>query len=179
MEPLFETSEEAVPEHSLAALHGLGALVVGAAAWSGAAAVFGPWALPAAAGLGWLVAWSCRYGGRALDTPIRVIAWLLSLAAVLSGLAALSVFSVLQAAPDASLDPRQEVAGAWSLFAEPPWFGSAAVLLALVGAGRALRVPAPPRPAAAERAAGSVRELHPSGPPRGRPDEGAPTSRVA
>jgi hypothetical protein len=139
MDDLFAAPEEAVPEHSLAALHGLAALVVGTFAWSGAAALFGGWSLLAAPGLGWLVAWACRYGARRMSAGVRAIAWSLSIGSALAGLAALATFSVLQASPDAGLDGRGVAEAAWSLFAAPPWFGSFVVLLVMPGTSRALR----------------------------------------
>lgn len=189
MDPVFDPPAEAMPERSLAALHGLVALAIGAFVWSGAAAVFGMWALPVAPALGWLVAWSCRYGGRSLDTAVRVIAWLLSLAAVLAALAAVMVFSALQGS-HAGLDARQVLAGSWALFAEPPWFGSAAVLLTLVGAGRALRAGSTGVPARAAASGTADPEHAPEHVGSGwsvvrpsvvvgRSDQDRPTSRVA
>jgi hypothetical protein len=127
------------PEHFLAALYGFSALALGAAVWSAMAVLFGVWSLPAVPGLGGLVAWACRYGGRCTDTIVRATAWLLALAGVLLALFAFSAFSVTQGAPDSGFGLLAVGLECWRLFAEPPWFGSAAVLLALAGARRALR----------------------------------------
>jgi hypothetical protein len=139
MEDLLAPTDDPVPERSLAAACGLGALLVGAFSWSGAAAVLGAWSLPLAPALGWLVAWSCLHGGRRASAGVRVIAWLLSIAAALAGLAALAAFSAYQAAPDAGVDGRAMAEACRGLFAAPPWFGSVAVLLAMAGTSRALR----------------------------------------
>ncbi len=128
-----------VPEHFLAALYGLFAIALGATVWSAMAAVFGVWSLSAAPGLGWLIAWTCRYGGRRTDAFVRVAAWLMALAGVLLALLVFSAFSVTRARPTRASDSARLVSGTSGLFAEPPWFGSAAVLLALVGTWRALR----------------------------------------
>jgi hypothetical protein len=130
---------EVVPEHFLALFYGLLALALGATVWSAMAAVFGLWSLSAAPGLGWLIAWACRYGGRRPDTSVRVTAWLLGLAGVLVALFAFSAFSVTQTSPDSGFQLRAVALEYVRLFAEPPWFGSAAVLLALAGTWRALR----------------------------------------
>jgi hypothetical protein len=131
--------EEVVPEHFLASLYGLVALALGAAVWSAMAVLVGPWALPVVPGLGWMVAWACRHGGRCSDTFVRSAAWVLALSGTLLALLALSVFSVTQASPDSGFDGRAMGLEYLRLFAEPPWFGSAAVLLTLAGARRALR----------------------------------------
>jgi hypothetical protein len=130
---------EVVPEHSLALLYGIFALALGATVWSAMAAVSGPWALPAAPGLGWMIAWGCRYGGRRSDTFVRAAAWALALAGVLLALFAFSAFSVTQTSPDSGFQFHAVGLEYLRLFAEPPWLGSAAVLLALGGARRALR----------------------------------------
>jgi hypothetical protein len=127
------------PEHCLALLHGMVALALGATVWSGMAAVFGVWSLSAVPGLGWMVAWACRHGGRRTDTFVRVAAWLLAIAGVLLALFEFSAFSVTQGSPDSGFRLRAVGLEYLRLFAEPPWFGSAAVLLALAGAWRALR----------------------------------------
>jgi hypothetical protein len=127
------------PEHFLASLYGILALVLGTTVWSAMAAVFGQWSLLAVPGLGWLIAWACRYGGRRADTVVRVAAWLLALAGVLVALFMFSAFSVTQSSPDSGFRFRAVGLGYLGLFAEPPWFGSAAVLLALAGAWSALR----------------------------------------
>ncbi len=132
------------PEHSLATLYGILALVLGATVWSALAALFGVWSLPAAPGLGWLIAWACRYGGRRADTMVRATASLLAFTGVLLALFAFSAFSVTQASPDSGFQLHVVGLECLRLFAEPPWFGSAAVLLALAGAWRALRE-RPPR----------------------------------
>jgi hypothetical protein len=132
--------DPAVPEHFLAALYGASALALGAAVWSAMAAVFGAWSLAVVPGLGWMVAWACRYGGRRDDSFIRAAAWLLALAGVLLALLLLSVFSVTQTSLDPGSRSREIGLEYLRLFAEPPWFGSVAVLLTLAGAWRALRV---------------------------------------
>jgi len=139
METLSAEVGQPVPEHFLSSLYGIFALALGATVWSAIAAVFGAWSLPVVPGLGWLVAWACRYGGRRTDAFVRVAAWLLALAGVLLALFVFSAFSATLASPDSGF--RLHVVGLayLGLFAEPPWFGSAAVLLALVGTWRALR----------------------------------------
>ena len=127
-----------VPEHLLAVLYGIFALALGAAVWSGMAAVFGAWSLPAVPGLGWMIAWACRYGGRRTDAFVRAVAWLLPLAGILLALFAFSAFSATQSSPDSGFRLHAVGLEYLRLFAEPPWFGSAAVLLALAGARRAL-----------------------------------------
>jgi len=134
---------EVIPEHFLALLYGLGALVLGAAVWSAMAVLFGLWSLLAAPGLGWLIGWACRYGGRREDSFIRTSAWLLSAAGALSALFVQSAFSLTQASPDAGFQVRAAGLEYWRLFADPPWFGSATLLVALAGAWRALRVGPP------------------------------------
>jgi hypothetical protein len=133
------TSAGTVPEHSIAAVFGFAAAIVGAFAWSGATAVFGAWALVAAPGLGWLVAWSCRYGGGRTSAGIRAMGWLLPVVSAFLGLVALSTFTALLGSPDAGVDPRTVVEGCRALFAAPPWLGSLAVLFVLAGVPRALR----------------------------------------
>ena len=142
---------EAGPEHFLASFYGILALSLGATVWSAMAAVFGLWSLLVVPGLGWLVAWACRYGGRRTDTSVRAAAWLLAFAASLLALFAFSTFSVTQTSPDSGFQIRAVALEYLRLFAEPPWFGSAAVLLALAGAWRALRDPPSRRPAALPR----------------------------
>ena len=132
-------ADPTVPEHFLASLYGILALALGAAVWSAMAAVFGVWSLVAVPGLGWLIAWACRYGGRRTDAFVRAVAWLLALAGVLLALFAFSAFSVTQSSPDSGFRFHAVGLECLGLFAEPPWFGSAAVLLALAGARRALR----------------------------------------
>jgi hypothetical protein len=142
-DPLMETPSaevgQPVPEHFLASLYGILALVLGATVWSAMAAVFGAWSLPVVPGLGWLVAWACRYGGRRTDGFVRVAAWLLALAGVQLALLMFSVFSATLGSPDSGSGLRSVGLEYLRLFAEPPWFGSAAVILALAGARRALR----------------------------------------
>jgi hypothetical protein len=136
----FVAEDEARPEHFLASFYGTFALLLAAAVWSAMAAVFGPWSLAAAPGMGWLIAWSCRYGGRRADTFVRATAWLLGFAGTLLALLVFSAFSVTQTSPDSGFDSRAVALEYLRLFAEPPWFGSAAVLLAMAGVRRALRV---------------------------------------
>jgi hypothetical protein len=126
-------------EHFLAALYGAGAIALAATVWSGMAAVFGAWSLPAAPGLGWVIAWACRYGGRRTDAGVRATAWLLAIAGVLLALFEFSAFSATQGAPDSGLRLQAVGIEYLRLFTEPPWFGSAAVLLALAGTRGALR----------------------------------------
>jgi hypothetical protein len=140
-------SDQTVPEHFLALLYGVSALAIGATVWSAMAAVFGAWSLPVVPGLGWLVAWACRYGGRRTDAFVRSVAWLLALAGVLLALFMFSVFSATLGSPDSGFRLQAVGLEYLRLFTEPPWFGSAAVLLALVGTWRALR-DRPPRRAA-------------------------------
>jgi hypothetical protein len=137
--------DEAGPEHFLASFYGSFALLLAAAVWSAMAAVFGPWSLPAAPGMGWLIAWACRYGGRRADTFVRATAWLMGFAGTLLALLVFSAFSVTQTSPDSGFDSRAVALEYLRLFAEPPWFGSAAVLLALAGVRRALREGPAPR----------------------------------
>jgi len=136
--------DQTVPEHFLAALYGIFALALGATVWSAMAAVFGAWSLPVVPGLGWLIAWACRYGGRRTDAFVRVVGWLLALGGVLLALFAFNAFSVTQCSPDSGF--RLQVVGLeyLRLFAEPPWFGSAAVLLAMIGTWCALARPSVP-----------------------------------
>jgi len=136
--PIAETDPPA-PEHFLAVLHGLAALVLGAAVWSALAALFGPWSLLVAPGLGWLVAWACRYGGRRPDGFVKGAAWLMAPAGVSLALLAFSAFSVTQSPPDSSQRLRSIGVVYAGLFTEIPWSGSVAVLLALAGAWFALR----------------------------------------
>jgi hypothetical protein len=151
VDPSFMAEGEAVPEHFLAWLYGISALVLGAAVWSAMVAVSGPWALPAVPALGWMIAWACRYGGRRTDTFVRVVAWVLVPAGVLLALFAFSTFSVTQTSPVSGFQLPTVGLEYVRLFTEPPWLGSAAILLALAGAGRALR-DRPARPATARRA---------------------------
>lgn len=139
MDTLSAEAEPVGPEHFLAALHGVFALALGATVWSAMAAVFGVWSLPAAPGLGWLIAWACRYGGRCADTVVRATAWLMAFAGALLALFVFSAFSVTQSSPDSGFLLHSVGLECLRLFAEPPWFGSAAVLLTLAGARRALR----------------------------------------
>jgi hypothetical protein len=131
--------DPAASVHFLASLYGVFALALGAAVWSALAALFGVWSLPAVPGLGWLVAWACRYGGRCADAFVRVAAWLLALAGVLLALLAFGAFAVTQSSPDSGFRLHAVGLECLRLFAEPPWFGSAAVLLTLAGARFALR----------------------------------------
>ncbi len=139
MDTLSYEADPIVPEHFLAALHGAFALAIGATVWSAMAALLGPWSLTAVPGLGWMIAWACRYGGRRVDTVVRTTAWLLALAGALLALFAFSAFSVAQGSPDSGFRFQAVGLECLGLFAEPPWFGSAAVLLALAGAWSALR----------------------------------------
>jgi len=139
MDTLSAEADPIGPEHFLAALYGIFTLLLGATVWSAMAAVFGVWSLPAVPGLGWMIAWACRYGGRCADTVVRATAWLLALAGVLLALFVFSAFSVTQSSPDSGFLLHAVGPEYLRLFAEPPWFGSAAVLLALAGAWRALR----------------------------------------
>ena len=148
VDPCLTEEGEAGPEHFLASFYGLLALSLGATVWSAMAAVFSLWSLLAVPGLGWLIAWACRYGGRRTDTFVRAAAWLLAVAGVLLGLFAFSAFSVTQTSPDSGFQVRPVAFEYLRLFAEPPWFGSAAVLLALAGVWRALRDPPSRRTAA-------------------------------
>ena len=130
--------DEPVAEHFLAVSYGLGAAMLGAAVWSGAAAVFDGWALLAAPGVGWLAGWGCSHGARRPDEFSRAAAWVLGTLGILSGLAAYCAFSVVQAAPGSGLTARVLGTELVALVSEPPWFGSAAVVLALAGVPRAL-----------------------------------------
>lgn len=161
-----------MPEHLLASLYGISALALGAAVWSAMVALSGPWALPAVPGLGWMIAWACRYGGRRTDTFVRALAWLLGLAGVLLALFAFSAFSVTQTSPDSGFQLPAVGLEYLRLFAEPPWLGSAAVLLALAGARRALR-DRPTRQTTARPIHGSVRLVQGASPdaPRGAADD--------
>jgi hypothetical protein len=147
MDPSTDAEGEARPEHFLALFYGAFALALGATVWSAMAAVFGPWSLSAAPGLGWLIGWSCRYGGRRSDTFIRAGAWLLAFAGSMLALFTYVAFSVTQTSPDSGFEIRAVASEYLRIFGEPPWFGSAAVLLALAGTWRALRDP-PSRQAA-------------------------------
>jgi hypothetical protein len=138
MDTFSAEPRQPVPEHFLASLYGVFALVLGVAVWSAMAAVFGTWSLPAAPGLGWMIAWSCRHGGRRADTFVRAVAWLMALAGALLALFTFSAFSVTQTPPDSGLRLQSVGLECLRLFAEPPWFGSAAVSLALAGAWSAL-----------------------------------------
>jgi hypothetical protein len=139
MEAMPIPGDDVVAEHFLASLYGSAAAVLVAVVWSSVAAVFGLWSLLAAPGAGWLIGWACRHGGRRLDTAVRVTGWLLSASGAALALLAFSAFSAGQASPDAGLQLRVLGVEYLRLFAEPPWFGSAAVLLALNGTSRALR----------------------------------------
>jgi hypothetical protein len=139
MDARFEVRGEARPERFLAALYGVIAMVLGGGTWSAIGALFGPWSLLAAPGPGWLVGWACRHGARRMDTLIRVIAWLESLAAVLAGLLALSAFTVIQSSPDSGLSLGAVGSGCLRMFSEPPWLGAAAVLLGMIGTWHSLR----------------------------------------
>ncbi len=129
-------------EHSLAVLHGLGGALLGAAVWSGAAAVFDAWSLLAAPGVGWLAAWSCSRGTRP-DGFGRAASWVLGTVGILCGLLAYCAFSVAHASPDSEFQLQVLGAEYLRLLSAPPWFGSAAVLLALAGVPRALAARAP------------------------------------
>jgi len=141
VDPLPVEQDEVFPEHFLASLYGTLALALAATVWSAMAAVFGPWSLPAAPGVGWLIGWACRHGGRRMDPVIRAVSWLLALAGALLALFAFSVFSATQTSPDSGLQLRLVGAEYLRLFAEPPWFGSAAVLIVLSGTWYSLRGP--------------------------------------
>lgn len=156
-------SDTTVPEHFLAALYGCSALALGAAVWSAMAAVFGPWSLPAAPGLGWMIAWACRHGGRRADAVVRVTAWLLATAGALFSLLVLSVFAATQTSPDSGLRLHAVGLEYLGFFAEPPWFGSAAVLLTLAGTWSVLR-DLPSRRATARPALGLARAAVGAGP---------------
>jgi len=172
VDPSFNKEGEAGPEHFLASFYGISALSLGATVWSATAAVFGLWSLLAVPALGWLVAWACRHGGRRTDTFIRAAAWFLALAASLLALFAFSAFSVTQTSPDSGFQIRAVASEYLRLFAEPPWFGSAAVLLALTGAARALHDPPSGRTAArpGRRSAPAFGEARP-GALQATPDE--------
>ncbi|HVP14313.1 MAG TPA: hypothetical protein VMS88_02140 [Terriglobales bacterium] len=136
----FSASEpEPVPEHFLALLYGFAAVLLGAAVWSGIGVLSNLWSLLAVPGMGWIIGWSCLHGGRRGDTFIRASAWVLTVLGVVLGLFAQSAFSVVLGSPDSEFQARAAVLECWHSFAEPPWFGSASVLLALFGASRALR----------------------------------------
>ena len=166
------------PEHFLASLHGIFALALGVAVWSAMAAVFGVWSLPAVPGLGWLIAWACRYGGRRTDAFVRVAAWLLALAGVLLALFVFSAFSVTQGSPDSGFRFHAVGLEYLGLFAEPPWYGSAAVLLTLAGAWSALR-DRPARRAAAHPALELGYTVDGAGPGVPRPAADESGSRAA
>ena len=148
-----------MPEHLLASIYGLLALALGAAVWSATAVVFGVWSLPAAPGLGWLIGWACRHGGRRPDTFIRSLAWLLGFAGTVSALFVSSSFSVTQASPDSGFQLPTVALEFLRLFAEPPWFGSVAILAALSGTWVSLRERDAGR-ATLRRERGSVAPLH-------------------
>jgi hypothetical protein len=135
-----------VPEHFLALLYGSAALVLGGAVWSAMPPLFGGWSLLAAPGLGWLIGWSTRHGGRRLDAFVRTAAWLLAASGAVLALFAACAFLVTQSSPDAGFQIRVVGAEYLRLFAEPPWFGSLTVVLALGGTWRSLRVRARRRP---------------------------------
>lgn len=178
MNPSLTEKDETGPEHFLASFYGILALSLGATVWSAMAAVFGLWSLLAVPGLGWLVAWACRYGGRYTDTFVRVAAWLLALAGSLLALFAFSAFSVTRTSPDSGFQIRGVAFECLRLFAEPPWFGSAAVLLALAGAWRALRDP-PSRRTAARPGRRSVPALEGARPGASGAAQDEPGSRAA
>jgi len=154
VEPRLQTPGEVVPERFLAFLYGLGAVAVGAAVWSAMAVLGDLWSLPAVPVLGWMIGWACQHGGRRMDPVIRVTAWLATVAGALLALLMSTAFSLTQASPDGGFQ-----AGAVGLeyvrfFTEPPWFGSATVVLALAGAWWALRDAAPSRRVARPAPAG-------------------------
>lgn len=148
MDASFAEADPTPPEPFLALLHGCFALLLGAAVWSAMAVIFGAWSLPAAPALGWMIAWACRYGGRRSDALVRAEAWLLALGGIVLALFAYSAFSVTQSSPDSGFRLQAIALECLGLLTDPPWFGSAAVLLALAGARRALRA-GPPRRASA------------------------------
>lgn len=152
MEPPREVDEEVVADRLLTVLHGLGGMLLGALVWSGAAAVFDAWSLPAAPGVGWLVAWSCARGARRPDPFARSAAWVLGALGAVLALLAYCAFTASQASPGTGLPPATVLAELLRLLSAPPWFGSAAVLLALAGVPRGLPRQSP-RPAAAPAAA--------------------------
>jgi hypothetical protein len=178
MDTLSSENDPIVPEHFLASLYGVIALALGATVWSAMAAVFGVWSLPVAPGLGWLTAWACRHGSRCPDAFVRVVAWLLALAGALVALLAFSVFSVTQGSPDSTFPLHAIGLEYLGLFAEPPWFGSAALLLTLAGARLALR-DRPLRRAAARPAVGLSCAIADADPGAPRPAEEESVSRVA
>jgi len=178
MSTLSAEADRTVPEHFLALLYGGFALALGATVWSAMAAVFGVWSLPAAPGLGWLVAWACRHGGRRTDAFVRSAAWLLALAGVLLALLAFSAFSAAQGSPDSGFRLRAVGLECLRLFAEPPWFGSAAVLLALAGARRVL-LDRPSRRATTGSVLGSVLTAGDACPGGRQPAREASDSRAA
>jgi hypothetical protein len=132
-----------VPEHFLALLYGSAAVLLGAAVWSGIGVLSGLWSLLAVPGLGWMIGWSCLHGGRREDTFIRLSAWALTVLGAVLALFAQSAFAVVLGSPDSEFQTHAAVLECWRSFAEPPWFGSASVLLALFGTSRALRRPRP------------------------------------
>lgn len=138
------TDAEVVPEHFLAFLYGVGGMLLGTAVWSGVAVVYEPLSWLLAPALGWMVGWAARYGGRRADPPIRATAILLSLCAALAGLFVTSAFASTQVSPDAGFQPRQAWHEYVRIFLEMPWLGDVVVVLTLVGAWWALRVPARP-----------------------------------
>jgi hypothetical protein len=131
--------EAPVAEHSIAVLYGGAAATLGALVWSGAAAVFGAWAVPAAFGVGWMAGWACRYGGRRADEFVRSSAWLLGAGGGLLGLLLVCAFSTVGASPDSGLQAEAVRAELLRYLSAPPWLGSAALLLALAGVSRSLR----------------------------------------
>ena len=154
VDPSNDTGAAPAGEHFLAVLCGLGGALLGALAWSGAAALFDEWSLLAAPGIGWLAAWSCSYGARRPDAFSRSASWVLGALGVVSGLAAYSAFSVAQASSGSGLPAGLVGAELLRLLSSPPWFGSSAVLLALAGVPRAL--PGRPRVSTAAPAAGGT-----------------------
>jgi hypothetical protein len=167
-----------VPEHFLAMLYGLVALGLGAAAWSGMAAVFGVWSLPAAPGLGWMIAWACRYGGRHADRSIHALAWSLASTGVLLALALFSAYTSAQVSPDSGPRVRALLHEGLRLFTEPPWLGSGALLLALAGARRALQE-RPPRRTDTRAIAGPKRDPVGTRIAASDPEQGKAASRAA
>jgi hypothetical protein len=138
MDPSRGPADPPVPEHFLAVSYGLVAGLLGASVWSGFAAVFDGWSLLVAPGVGWLTAWACSYGARRPDDFSRSAAWVLAALGIVVGLVAYGAFSVAHASPDDGLTAGALGTELLRLVSAPPWFASAAVLLALAGVPRAL-----------------------------------------
>jgi hypothetical protein len=177
VDPTDSQQGEVVPEHFLALLYGFTALLLGGAVWSAMPPLFGVLSLLAAPGLGWLIGWASRHGGRVTDTFIRTLAWLMALAAALLSLLISLAFMVTQTSPDAGFQLRDVGVEYVRLFTEPPWFGSLAVILTLAGTWRALN-DRPTRRKAAGAAVGPQTRLSPAAPtPAAAPGPGElPTS---